>query len=82
MDGKLKKQELLLREREIVLQEQKLKLEEEKLELDRMELNKRLEMERAEREAYRKVVLQNQTIITALMERYNRRNGGNNLCIL
>jgi len=82
VDGKLRKQELALEEREVALKEKCLKLEEERFELDRLERNRRTEMEKAEREAYRNVAMQNQTIITALMDTYNRRNGGNNLCIL
>lgn len=82
VDGKLRKQQLALEERELALREMRLKLEEERFELDKLERYRRAEMERAEREAYRKVAIQNQTIITTLMDRYNRRNGGNNLCIL
>ncbi|KAH1007127.1 stress response protein NST1 [Dendroctonus ponderosae] len=82
VEGKLRKQALALAERKLALRTMSLKLEEEKLELDMLERTARLEMERAEREAYRQVAMHNQSIITALMDRYNRGNGGNNLCIL
>ncbi|XP_066262332.1 uncharacterized protein [Euwallacea similis] len=82
LDGKLSKQELALKERELTLREQKLKLEEERLELDMMERNERAQMEKAEREAYRNVAVQNQAIVSALMDRFNGGNGGNNLYIL
>ncbi|XP_050306100.1 uncharacterized protein LOC126743165 [Anthonomus grandis grandis] len=82
VDGKLRKRELALDEREITLRENQLKLEEERLELDKLEKSRRTELEEAEREAFRIVATQNQSIITSLMDSYNRRNGGSNLCIL
>lgn len=82
LDYKLRKQELALEERKLALREKWIKLEEERLELDVLERKKRAEMEIAEREAFMKVAMQNQTIVTALMERFNGRNGANDLCIL
>jgi len=81
IEAKLKQQELAIEERKLTLKEKRQKLEEEKFELNKLERTRRMEIERAERDMYRKGVMQNQLVINALLERYNKRNGGN-LCIL
>lgn len=81
VEGKLRKQELSLEQREATVKEQWRKLKEERIELEKMEKTRRTEIERAERDMYKKIAMQNQIIVNGLMDRYNKRNGGN-LCIL